>query len=205
MKILQLLFGLGLSLSFLPPALAQLTYQPPPERRQQQKTQSATTRGCSQPLPRLLLLAPPDHVAATAAAQPTFLFYLSGPSPQPLKISLTRPYVAAALWQDERELNSGGVLAVTLPPSVQLETEADYILTAELPCHRERPDESSYVRVVFKRVAAPAQTPAPTSEPTERVAALAGRGLWYDALALSYQESRPDFQHLLTSIGLELK
>lgn len=206
MKILQLLFALGLSLSLLPAALAQqLTYRPPERRQQQQKTQSAATRGCSQPLPRLQLLAPPDRVAATAAGQPTFLFHLSGPAPHPLKISLAQPQVAEALWQDERVVKSGGVLSVTLPESVSLEPERDYILTAELPCHQERPDGSSYVRVVFKRVSPPTVTPVPAGTPTDRVAALAGRGLWYDALALSYQESRLDFQRLLMSIGLELK
>lgn len=206
MKILQLLLALGLSLSSLPAALArQLTYRPPERRQQQQKTQSAATRGCSQALPRLQLLAPPDHVAATAASQPTFFFYLSVPAPYPLKISLAQPYVADTLWEEERAVESGGVLSVTLPESVKLQPKRDYILTAELPCHQERPDESSYVRAVFKRVSPPTVTPVPAGTPTARVAALAGRGLWYDALALSYRESRPDFQRLLTSIGIKLQ
>jgi hypothetical protein len=133
------------------------------------------------------------------------LFYLSGPAPHPLKISLAQPQVAAALWKEERDVNSGGVLSATLPESVQLEPERDYILTAELPCHQERPDGSSYVRAVFKKVAAPALAPVATGTLTARLAVLAGRGLWYDALALSYRESRPDFQRLLTSIGIKLQ
>ena len=155
MNIFQLWFGLGLFLSFQPPAFAQLTYQPPPERRQQQKTQSAATRGCSQPLPRLQLLAPSDHVAATAAVQPTFLFHLSSSAPHPLKISLTQPHMTAFLWQEDRAVKSGGILSVTLPESVKLQPQRDYILTAELPCHPAHPDQSSYVRAVFKLVSPP--------------------------------------------------
>ncbi len=199
MQIFGLIISFGLLLNIIPPSRAQLSYQPP-QRKQQQQTQSAATRGCERNLPRLQILAPADRVAASAAKRPTFLFSISEQPLHPLKISLTQPYLPQALWKDERRVERG-IFSVSLPESLPLSPGKDYILTAAMPCDPEKPESSSYVRVVFQRVAMPPSKGAKGEQSPEL---LTPSGLWYDALYWSYQNSPPQFEALLKLAGIQL-
>ena len=199
MKILGLILSFGLLLNIIPPSRAQLSYQFP-KRKQQQQTHSAATRGCERKLPQLQILAPADHVAASAAERPTFLFSISGQPLHPLKISLTQPHVAQALWKDERRVERG-IFSVSLPESLQLSPGEDYILTAALPCDPEKPESSSYVRVVFQRAA---MSPSQSAKGGHSPEVLVQSGLWYDALSWSYQNSPLQFEALLKLAGIQL-
>ena len=199
MKIFGLIVSFALLLNIIPPSRAQLSYQFP-KRKQQQQTQSAATRGCERKLPQLQILAPADHVAASAAERPTFLFSISEQPLHPLKISLTQPHAPQALWKDERRVERG-IFSVSLPESLQLSPGQDYILTAALPCDPEKPESSSYVRVVFQRAAMPSERGAKWEQSPELFTQW---GLWYDALYWSYQNSPSQFEALLKLAGIQL-
>ncbi|MGH2415809.1 MAG: DUF928 domain-containing protein [Microcystaceae cyanobacterium] len=195
-------------------ALAQLTYKPPTNRKQQQQAQSATTRGCGKESAQLRVLAPSDRVAVTVSAEPTFLIYVSRKPNYPLEISLTRPYVTQTLWKSTQIIEREGIFRVTLPESLKLEENIDYILTAALPCALNNPDSSVFVRVVFQKISLSDKNRSQASSnlvgtqerqfDSKQGEFLAANGIWYDALFWSYKNSPSDFQSLLNQGGIQL-
>ena len=202
MKYLKTILSSIFILAHALPTLAHnLSYQPP-ERPAQQQTETSVTRGCQQNLPKLQILAPEDHVALTGQRQ-TFLLNMSHKPPSSLRISIHQPYVPQALWKDELEVEAAGILPITVPPSLNLRSNQDYILTVAISCPPEEIDSSSYVRVVFQSVAH--LKLEKEMETTEQVSYLLNRGIFYDALFLSYQNKLPEFQEILKLVGISWK
>ena len=184
----------------LPTLAHNLNYQPP-KRPAQQQTETSVTRGCQQNLPKLQLLAPEDHVALTGQKR-TFLLNMSHRPPSSVRISIHQPHVPQALWKDELEVEAAGILPITVPPAVNLRSLQDYILTVAISCPPEK-ISSSYVRVVFQSV--DNLKLEKEMETKEQVSYLLNRGVFYDALFLSYQNKLPEFQEILKLVGISWK
>ena len=191
--------GLFWSLTNTAQSLAQLNYSEKKTKNQQQ-TSSGATRGCRGNLPQLQLLAPPDKIAVMGSEK-TFLLNLSELSPYPLKISILEPYVPESLWTTELRPKQPGLIKVSLPKTIALKPNQDYIFTATIPCNPEIPGSSIYVRALFQKSSLQYQD----VPPVKQISLLLDQGIWYDALWISYQNKLPEFKQLLEMQGIELE
>ena len=198
-QILILTVGVIWSLTNTAQSLAQVNYSEKKTKNQQQ-TSSAAMRGCRRNLPKLQLLAPADQIAVMGDEQ-TFLLNLSELPPYPLKLSILEPYVPSALWRKQLKVEKPGVLKISLPQTINLDPDKDYIFTATIPCDPDYPGSSSYVRVLFQKSSFQYEE----KEPVEKVSRLLAAGIWYDALLIAYQNKLSEFRQLLEMQGIELE
>lgn len=197
-QFLSITLGLLWSLVCTLPSPAQMNYAEK-KSKDQQETSSAAMRGCRRHLPKLQLLAPADQIAVMGQKR-TFLLNLSELPPYPLKFSVLEPYVAEALWRKELKVEKPGLFSLSLPQTINLEPNKNYIFTAVIPCDPDDPSSSSYVRVLFQQSSVPNQE----LQPVEQVSRLLLEGIWYDALWIAYQNKLPEFRQLLEMQGIEL-
>jgi hypothetical protein len=197
-KILSLSVTFLLNLAICIPVHPQMNYVEK-KSKNQQETSSASMRGCRHNLPKLQVLAPGDHIALMGKKQ-TFLLNLSEIPPLPLKISILEPYVAEALWEQELKVEADGIFHISLPKTINLQPDKDYIFTATIPCEPEKPSTSSYVRVLFQKSSFQYQE----QTPVKQVHHLLAEGIWYDALWIAYQNNLPEFKELLEMESIEI-
>ncbi len=169
-------------------------YVPPSDSRSDRSSQQRTTsvsRGCSRASAELTLLIPYDHVAVTASAHPTFLLYLSEIPSHPLRISITERQTPEPILDQTLTVKHSGVVAIKVPQSTPaLLNEKTYVLTAGILCNPARPSQSDYTRIAFKKIPlsfSVQQQLATASNELERAQIFARAGIWYDAIASSYE------------------
>jgi Domain of Unknown Function (DUF928) len=195
---------------------AQVVYRPPPNRdRQSQKTETHGSRGCQDDAAKISLLIPDDHVATTGTSHLTFLLYVSERPSRPILWSVVEPEVVRPIVEQSVTVTQSGIVPVTIPPSsLGLEIGKTYVLTVGMLCNPQRPSASAYTRVLLKRVAI---TPAverrlsQAASEREKAEVYAQSGIWYDAIASSYNamkqgkagaQGEQDFRLLLEQAGL---
>lgn len=193
-----------LALAFRPYQL----YTPPSLARQMNVTASGA-RGCPGKAVDIKALAPKDHVGQTISSNPTILFYVASVPSEKAYFSLVDNNSPEPLYERELTVRQPGVLQVSIPKTVNLKQDRDYIWNLEVVCDRERPSQNWYSRGVFKKVAPPKQLSQQlkNTDNYQKVKSLAKAGIWYDALAISYQQKDDQKMHsyfnkLIQDIGL---
>jgi hypothetical protein len=144
----------------------------------------------------VVILAPSSSVGYTSKAQPTLYWYLSKPTPSPIRISVT------PLDQDGKDLGADSVLDVTIPKTepglhalalanppenhnpVTLKTGIQYrwvveVLVNDLDDGSDNPTES----IRLKRLpASDAVSAVESAAPEQQYDVYRQAGLWYDML-----------------------
>ena len=70
----------------------------------------------------------------------------------PVRFSLVEPRVSEPLWESNIAVNRSGILSVSIPPSVSLDVDKEYVWNLEVICNPSRPSENWYIRAVITRV-----------------------------------------------------
>jgi hypothetical protein len=151
------------------------------------RVEGGGTRGLGTKGPYLTLLVP-EQTGHTSAASPTLYWYVSEPFPGPVR--------AALMAADEEEVDpvleqqlDGGVEAGfhALPlreHDVALQVGVEYEWSVTLVVDPDQPSGDIFASGTIRRAAPPAKLPA-GGDDVERLVALAGQGLWYDAIDLA--------------------
>lgn len=153
-------------------------------------------------LPHLKILAPNDRITAIGENR-TFLLQVSEVSNQPIKVSITQPKVSDTLWLDEMAINNSGIIEVTIPDKIQLESKTDYIFTASIPCGENHLSGSKFVRIFFEYD----ETKLSENQNDLNdivISELLNNDVFFDALFLSYQQRLPEFKEILEKEGIEI-
>jgi hypothetical protein len=187
-----LLLGLAVVAGAAPAsdALAQTGQTPvykPPLRGAPQGRVGGATRGAADDLPKLEVLAP-DHVGHSAAEQPTLYWFVSKPVRAKLQVTLaSESSIKPELEVDVAQPVVPGIQAFSLAAhGLRLKPDVDYEFSVALVANPAERSSDLTASGVVRRVAAPAEVTGDIAKmaPLPRSAALAERGLWYDALTV---------------------
>ncbi len=160
-------------------------------------------------LPSIELIAPSDHTGETASATPTLYFYVSQPVALPTQLTLSAPLrptpvLEATFASPPRR----GIYPLRLADyHVQLEPGVVYTWSISAIVDVKRWSRNVVASATIRRVPADASAEAAMRAPTSsRADALAGAGLWYDAVAAAAELQNLDrhaaLDRLLTEVGL---
>jgi Domain of Unknown Function (DUF928) len=173
------------------------------------------SRGCERSSAQMTLLIPENRVLLTASKHPTFLFFLSEVPARPIRVSVVDPLNPETIFDRTLTIQKAGIVAVIIPQTARsLENGKTYILTAGILCNPERMSASAYLRVSFEKIALNQEQQKKlerTSTPLERARFYNREGIWYDAIASSYEAAQtgvPEavsyFQSLNAQINLQI-
>jgi hypothetical protein len=187
-------------------------YIPPNKDKQQQKATASGSRGCQGNTVDIISLIPTDHTPTTISNNPNFLFLVKSKPKLPVRFTLVEPGVAKPVWKEELIVERSGILSVSTPENVNLETDKEYVWNLMVVCNPDRPSENYYIRASVKRVSSSQQLVREISQANshyQKASVLARAGIWYDAIAISYQaQNEPNsisyFKQLLSQIGMFL-
>ncbi len=178
---------------------------------------TSTLRGAAS-LPQLRAMVP-AHVGRTREASPSLFWYLDELPPKGARLAfaVTAPDAIEPLIETELPLpSSAGLQRIRLAEQgVVLEPDVEYRWSVALRSDPRDPTTETFVQAWVQRIAPGGQLTADLSEaaPGALPAALAGAGLWYDALAAlgDLSERYPEDAELtraqtalLEQVGLEL-
>jgi hypothetical protein len=163
----------------------------------------------------MTLLIPENGVSVTVSKHPTFLFYLSEIPARPIRVSVVDPLNPEPIFDETLTIQKAGIVPVTIPQTARpLENGKTYILTAGILCNPRRMSASAYLRVSFEKIAFNQEQQKKlerTSSPLERARIFEREGIWYDAIASSYEAAQtgvPEavsyFQSLNAQINLQI-
>lgn len=203
---LSILLGLGLLSTAGPPseAWAQTSEPPvykPPLRGAPQGRVGGATRGAAENLPKLEILAP-DHVGHTTAEQPVLYWFVSKPVLAKLQVTVA----SEKSIKPEIEIDIGqpvvpGVQTFSLAAhGLKLKPDVDYEFSVALVTNPAERSSDLMASGIVRRVSV---LPGVADEAAKlpalpRSAALAERGIWYDALMVLGDAiaARPDDRSL---------
>ena len=192
-------------------------YVPPATDARPQRLISGGSRGCKDSVnASLTLLVPPSHLPTTSSSHPTFFLHLENIPTRPLLFTVVEPGIVEPVFEQKLTLKQSGLVPIKLPESSRgLEAGKEYYWTVSIPCNQKRPSQNAYARAAIKRISLPARIAEKLiSNPDnlEKARIYAQSGIWYDALATSYQaysQAPPQspinayFWQLLAQIGLK--
>jgi Domain of Unknown Function (DUF928) len=148
---------------------------------------AAAARGLGRDGPYLTLLVP-EQTGHTSEASPTLYWYVSEPFRGPVKATLMNEEQADPVL--ELQLDGGveaGFHALPLGErDVALRTGVEYEWSVALVVDPDQPSGDIFASGTIRRAAPPAKLPA-GGDDVDRLVALAGQGLWYDAIDLAGQ------------------
>lgn len=175
----------------------------PPDSPSPQRTKGAGSRGgCPRYTnTKFHLLAPDDHVAVTVSDPPSIFAYVSKPG-IPFVITIAESNAISPLYEKNLTSTRSGIIKIELSKNKPWKMKAGrkYRWTLSLLCNKKRLSENPYAQVEFKYV-----SPSPDLQrelqfnPSERAEIYAREGIWYDALASSYQNAISTNQNGKTS------
>jgi hypothetical protein len=147
---------------------------------------TAAARGLGRDGPYLTLLVP-EQTGHTSEASPTLYWYVSEPFGGPVKATLMNEEQADPVL--ELQLDGGveaGFHALPLGErDVALRTGVEYEWSVALVVDPDQPSGDIFASGTIRRTP-PAKLPA-GGDDVDRLVALAGQGLWYDAIDLAGQ------------------
>jgi Domain of Unknown Function (DUF928) len=130
---------------------------------------------------KIALLTPTTRESLlTTAPNPTFAWYVDTANVVSMKFLLTDPKVAQPIFSQTLQADRPGIVQVTLPTHLALQSGTKYRWTVLTTCS-DRPTEVVHARSFIERVDN-VKLPTPTGTPIEKAAAYAINGIWYDAL-----------------------
>ena len=178
-------------------------YVPPPNRGRAQRTEAGGSRGCDKNYVALNLLVPSDHIATTISGRPTFLWYLSATPSVPMQFTLVEQNGSKSILETQVQVKSPGIVKLQLPlNTTDLAIGKQYRWTVSLVCNEKRPSSNILAQAMIERVAETSNLKkelAATSEERVRAKVYAQSGIWYDAIAASYQAFNTNEQEKLNA------
>ena len=160
-------------------------------------------------LPSIELIAPLDHTGETVTATPTLYFYVSQPVALPTQFTISAPLRPAPLLEATfASPPARGLYPLRLADyHVQLEPGVVYTWSVSAIVDTKRWSRNVVASATILRVPTEAAAEAAMRAPgPSRAAALAGAGLWYDAVAAAADSQNLDrhaaLDRLLTEVGL---
>jgi hypothetical protein len=160
-------------------------------------------------LPSIELIAPLDHTGETASATPTLYFYVSQPVALPTQFTISAPLRPAPVLEATfASPPARGLYPLRLADyHVQLEPGVVYTWSVSAIVDTKRWSRNVVASATILRVPPDAAAEAAMRAPvSSRAAALAGTGLWYDAVAAAADSQNLDrhaaLDRLLTEVGL---
>ena len=160
-------------------------------------------------LPSIELIAPLDHTGETVSAMPTLYFYVSQPVALPTQFTISAPLRPAPLLEATfASPPARGLYPLRLADyHVQLEPGVVYTWSVSAIVDTNRWSRNVVASATILRVPAEAAAEAAMrASGASRAAALAGAGLWYDAVAAAADSQNLDrhaaLDRLLTEVGL---
>jgi len=141
-------------------------------------------RASGQALPEILALAP-EHVGATANPSPTLYWFLSGPSPVPVEISISDEIAFDPLLEIQIPAPiEAGIHALSLAKrGVQLQLDRRYAWFVTLVPRADQRDADVISGAAIRRIPLGKERASRlgATPPAERAHAQAALGYWYDA------------------------
>jgi hypothetical protein len=194
--------------NLVPQSTAKSTRWQPPAGSNAGSTLSGGRRGSestlchlpAQPAKTLRLLVPPQPEGLlTTSAQPTFAWAIETAEAVPMTFILTDPQQAQPLYTQTLETNQNGIMSVTLPHNINLETGTRYRWTVMVACGSQ--GSQVYARSFIQRVDSAIELSQGSA--LTQANAFAEQGIWYDALGtlLTGVAQNPQDQEL--AIALE--
>jgi len=180
----------------------------PPTRGDTRRTEGSGSRGCGKDTVSLNLLIPDDHLPQTVSSHPKFLWYVSDTN-SPLRFTLVEQGVSKTLFDKRFTAEKPGIVELKLPDSSPgLEIGKNYRWTVSIICSPSRPSENIYATGRISRIPMSDELNlnkqlASADNNKQRARIYAEAGVWYDAIAASYEN--PDksyFTSLLSQINL---
>jgi len=160
-------------------------------------------------LPSIELIAPLDHTGETVSATPTLYFYVSQPVALPTQFTISAPLRPAPLLEATfASPPARGLYPLRLADyHVQLEPGVVYTWSVSAIVDTKRWSRNVVASATILRVPTEAAAEAAMrAAGPSRAAALAGAGLWYDAVAAAADSQNLDrhaaLDRLLTEVGL---
>ena len=160
-------------------------------------------------LPSIELIAPLDHTGETVTATPTLYFYVSQPVALPTQFSISAPLRPAPVLEATfASPPARGLYPLRLADyHVQLEPGVVYTWSVSAIVDTKRWSRNVVASATILRVPTEAAAEAAMrAAGPSRAAALAGAGLWYDAVAAAADSQNLDrhaaLDRLLTEVGL---
>jgi hypothetical protein len=209
MNLFQKLSGLSIGLIFAQSSLVMaqsLNFYPSyvpkndTDNSSPQRRTASSSRGCEGQKAQLTIIAP-ENIALTAEAHPTFWIHLSDPPAHIVRISITHPKESKSIYERDFKIKKAGFQRIDIPKSrPSLRSGETYILTVGILCNSLRLSESAYARVAFKKVDLTARIKKKLILATNKIqkaGIYASEGIWYDAVALAYQDPNY-FQYLIS-------
>jgi len=178
-----------------------VTYNPP-DRGAPRRTHATGTRGSCRELAanpvEISLLVPSDHTGTTSSDRPVFFWELSRDTEAPIEFAIVRDRDPEPLWVTQMP-GQAGLTRVELPAGTALEVGETYRWSVALVCNRDRRSEDIFAQSWIRRdpldPTARSQIRAATS-PRDLADIYASEGLWYDALAQSYNDATLEAERL---------
>ena len=163
-----------------PPNL--FAYKPPmrgaPESRMGGGTRGILKKG----FPYLTALVP-VHAGLTTQSSPTLYWYLSEPSPKPIKFTLNDATIGKTLVRVDVRPDETGIRRIDLSEhKVNLSPEKEYSWFITMIVDPEKPQQNLLSEAWIQRVS-PSERLTKNLAETDSAAAYAEEGIWYDALA----------------------
>lgn len=159
------------------------------------------------PLPTIELLAPSEQAGLTARPDPTLCFFISRPSRWPMQLTISAPMQPAPVLEVTiPSATAAGVYplptgryGVRLQPGIAYTWSVSIVLDPNAWSH-------NIVASATLEYDPTLPTPPPAATPLQRISALAGAGLWYDAVAAAVDTENLDrhraLDALLQQVGL---
>lgn len=183
------------------------------------RTGGAGTRGrrwCIKGNKLLTALTPNNNVATTVSANPTLFWYVPQTEAKSAEFVIFDPDLDREVYKTTLALEDiPGVVKLSLPKAVSLETGKEYVWQLALICNPENPEEQDYVRGMIERTqlsSAQKTKLADAIEPLKQAEVYAGAGIWLETLIVLSQlrHERPNdskindaWKELLESVELE--
>ncbi|MEC4819684.1 MAG: DUF928 domain-containing protein [Scytonema sp. PMC 1069.18] len=212
-KIKNLLPSLALALSLIITNTAFADYIPPsnPSRpRTATGSNSSRTDGCTgDSQTSLTALAPLAYLGRTVSLQPTFAWFVPNSPNRNVEFSLyeyTANGKSKVIYRTQIP-SKAGIMSLSLPlDKASLSVGSQYLWQVALLCNPNHPSEDLLIRAEIEVVATPLNLKNALSklkDPLKRSQIYAAKGLWYDALAetLNNSTNKTATLNLLTKLS----
>lgn len=165
----------------------------------------------------LMALIPNNNVATTVAANPTLFWYVPQSEAKSAEFLIFDLDREQEVYKTTLALDGiPGVVKLSLPKAVSLETGKEYMWQLALICNPEKPEEQDYVRGMIERTQLSSDQKiklADATEPLKQAEVYAEAGIWLETLIVLSQlhHERPNdskvndaWKELLESVELEV-
>jgi hypothetical protein len=180
---------------------------PTRKKRTPQRISSSLSRGCSQTIPSVTLLTPPEHIGLTVSRNTqVFVYFQEKPSANiPIYLTLAKVDGSQAISEQRIKIEEEGVTGVQLPIELEVGYVYQWSITMICQTHPNRIDENEEVSGFIERVELPSSLSGQIIHASqwEKANFYASQGIWHDTLILV--QNTPEFSDLLEQVGIFIK